>query len=60
MDGVWVAAGDEIAAWVATLDLPPVIHEPPRLRERPGAGSTVVRRGTASCEIGDTIQTPRV
>ena len=24
MDGVWVAAGDEIAAWVAGLDLPPV------------------------------------
>ena len=23
MDGVWVAAGDEIAAWVAGLDLPP-------------------------------------
>jgi peptidoglycan/xylan/chitin deacetylase (PgdA/CDA1 family) len=30
MDGVWVAAGDEIAAWVAGLDLPPVVHEPPR------------------------------
>jgi len=31
MDGVWVAAGDEIAAWVADLDLPPVTHEPPKL-----------------------------
>jgi peptidoglycan/xylan/chitin deacetylase (PgdA/CDA1 family) len=30
MDGVWVAAGDEIAPWVAGLDLPPVVHEPPR------------------------------
>ena len=29
MDGVWVAAADEIAAWVETLDLPPVSHEPP-------------------------------
>jgi peptidoglycan/xylan/chitin deacetylase (PgdA/CDA1 family) len=29
MDGVWVAAADEIAAWVETLDLPPVVHEPP-------------------------------
>ncbi len=29
MDGVWVAAADEIAAWVATLDLPPVRHTPP-------------------------------
>jgi hypothetical protein len=23
MDGLWIAAGDEIAAWVGTLDLPP-------------------------------------
>ena len=30
MDGVWVAAGDEIATWVAGLDLPPVTHEPPQ------------------------------
>ncbi len=29
MDGVWVAAGDEIAAWVEGLDLPTVVHEPP-------------------------------
>lgn len=29
MDGVWVAAGDEIARWVEGLDLPPVVHEPP-------------------------------
>jgi hypothetical protein len=34
MDGVWVAAGDEIAAWVAGLDLPPVTHEPPKLDPR--------------------------
>jgi peptidoglycan/xylan/chitin deacetylase (PgdA/CDA1 family) len=32
MDGVWVAAGDEIAAWVERLDLPPVRHEPPIVR----------------------------
>ncbi|HET7167950.1 MAG TPA: polysaccharide deacetylase [Candidatus Limnocylindrales bacterium] len=29
MDGVWVAAADEIAAWVETLDLPPVSHARP-------------------------------
>jgi peptidoglycan/xylan/chitin deacetylase (PgdA/CDA1 family) len=29
MDGVWVAAADEVAAWVAGLDLPGVVHEPP-------------------------------
>jgi peptidoglycan-N-acetylglucosamine deacetylase len=29
IDGVWLAAGDEIAAWVETLDLPPVHHGPP-------------------------------
>lgn len=29
MDGVWVAAADEIAAWVETLDLPPVVHARP-------------------------------
>jgi peptidoglycan/xylan/chitin deacetylase (PgdA/CDA1 family) len=34
MDGVWVAAGDEIAAWVAGLDLPPITHEPPKLDPR--------------------------
>jgi peptidoglycan/xylan/chitin deacetylase (PgdA/CDA1 family) len=32
MDGVWVAAADEIAAWVAGLDLPSVVHEPPVVR----------------------------
>ncbi len=31
MDGVWVAAGDEIAAWVETLDLLPVVHERPQV-----------------------------
>ena len=31
MDGVWVAAGDEIAAWVEGLGLPPVRHDPPRV-----------------------------
>jgi hypothetical protein len=30
IDGLWVAAGDEIAAWVAGLDLPGVVHEPPQ------------------------------
>ena len=34
IDGLWIAAGDEIAAWVATLDLPPVTHAPPEV-ERP-------------------------
>ena len=29
IDGLWMAAGDEIAAWVATLDLPPIMHERP-------------------------------
>jgi hypothetical protein len=29
MDGVWVAAADEIAAWVESLDLEPVVHERP-------------------------------
>ena len=29
IDGLWVAAADEIAAWVETLDLPPVAHERP-------------------------------
>ena len=34
MEGVWVAAADEIAAWVGSLDLPPVTHEPPKLDPR--------------------------
>ncbi len=29
IDGLWLAAGDEIASWVETLDLPPVRHGPP-------------------------------
>ena len=29
LDGVWVATGAEIAAHVETLDLTPVLHEPP-------------------------------
>ena len=29
IDGLWLAAGDEIAAWVEGLDLPPVLHERP-------------------------------
>jgi peptidoglycan/xylan/chitin deacetylase (PgdA/CDA1 family) len=32
IDGLWIAAGDEITAWVETLDLPPVRHERPELR----------------------------
>jgi peptidoglycan/xylan/chitin deacetylase (PgdA/CDA1 family) len=35
IDGLWIAAGDEIAAWVDTLDLPPVSHEPPVVPEGP-------------------------
>jgi peptidoglycan/xylan/chitin deacetylase (PgdA/CDA1 family) len=30
IDGVWVASGDEIAAWVEELDLPSISHGPPR------------------------------
>ncbi len=29
LGGVWVTSGEEIARWVASLDLPPVTHEPP-------------------------------
>ncbi len=36
IDGLWIAAGDEIAAWVETLDLPPVTPRAPR-----GAGPRV-------------------
>jgi peptidoglycan/xylan/chitin deacetylase (PgdA/CDA1 family) len=38
MDGVWVAAADELAAWVETLDLPPRVHEPSVVADRDGAG----------------------
>jgi peptidoglycan/xylan/chitin deacetylase (PgdA/CDA1 family) len=34
VDGLWIAAGDEIAAWVETLDLPPVVHERPEVADR--------------------------
>jgi peptidoglycan/xylan/chitin deacetylase (PgdA/CDA1 family) len=34
IDGLWIAAGDEIAAWVETLDLPPVWHEPPAVPDQ--------------------------
>jgi peptidoglycan/xylan/chitin deacetylase (PgdA/CDA1 family) len=34
IDGLWIAAGDEIAAWVETLDLPPVSHAPPEVPDR--------------------------
>lgn len=30
-DGLWVATCAEVAAYVETLDLPPVVHEPPTL-----------------------------
>jgi peptidoglycan-N-acetylglucosamine deacetylase len=29
IDGLWIATGDELAAWVETLDLPPVHHPRP-------------------------------
>ena len=35
IDGLWIATCDEIAAWVATLPLEPVVHERPRLEGRP-------------------------
>jgi peptidoglycan/xylan/chitin deacetylase (PgdA/CDA1 family) len=31
IDGLWIAAGDEIATWVETLDLPPVAHARPEV-----------------------------
>lgn len=34
IDGLWLAAGDEIAAWVETLDLPPVRHARPEVPDR--------------------------
>ena len=30
MGGVWLPTGDELATWVEGLNLPPVVHEPPR------------------------------
>ena len=35
IDGLWIATLGEIAAHVATLDLPPVRHTPPPLDARP-------------------------
>ncbi len=32
VDGLWLATGEELAAWVETLDLAPVLHEPPVIR----------------------------
>jgi peptidoglycan/xylan/chitin deacetylase (PgdA/CDA1 family) len=32
IDGLWLATGEELATWVETLDLPPVLHEPPVIR----------------------------
>jgi peptidoglycan/xylan/chitin deacetylase (PgdA/CDA1 family) len=32
IDGLWLATGEEIATWVETLDLPPVVHEEPVVR----------------------------
>jgi hypothetical protein len=29
IDGLWLTTGEELAAWVEQLDLPPVLHEPP-------------------------------
>ena len=29
LDGLWIAAGDELATWVEGLDLEPVHHAPP-------------------------------
>ncbi len=34
IDGLWIAAADEIAAWVETLDLPVVEHHPPEVPDR--------------------------
>ena len=35
IDGLWVATAGEIAAWVETLDLPPVVHESPPVVQVP-------------------------
>ncbi len=32
VDGLWLATGEDLAAWVETLDLAPVLHEPPVIR----------------------------
>ena len=32
IDGLWLATGEDLAAWVETLDLPPVLHEEPVVR----------------------------
>jgi hypothetical protein len=29
LDGLWIASCEEIADWVAALELSPVVHEPP-------------------------------
>jgi peptidoglycan/xylan/chitin deacetylase (PgdA/CDA1 family) len=34
VDGLWIAAGDEISAWVETLDLSPVVHERPEVADQ--------------------------
>jgi hypothetical protein len=31
IDGLWIATCAEVAAWVETLDLVPVVHSPPVL-----------------------------
>lgn len=33
IDGLWLAAADEVATWVAGLDLPPMGNEAPRIGE---------------------------
>ena len=49
IDGLWIATCDEIAAHVATLDLEPVVHQPPgrsRLsRPEPDGTAPAVGRG---------------
>ena len=32
IDGLWLATGEDLASWVETLDLPPVLHEEPVVR----------------------------
>jgi hypothetical protein len=35
IDGLWIATAAHIAAHVETLDLEPIVHEQPRLPDRP-------------------------
>ena len=49
IDGLWIATAAEIAEHVETLDLEPVVHEPPVLPAQPGdRGGPAAADGPAS------------